>query len=482
MILCVDIGTSSVKAGLFAESGKCAASASRPVAMARGPDPLAHEIEPRLWIDALRGIASELLGPGKAPSRVVISGNGPTLVPVDGAGVSVRPAITWMDRRASEESKTVSAAAGRYIDASFNLPKALWLRNREPDSYSKSARFLSCPEFAMHTLTGNAVTVLPAYGFAPYLGETATIAALGLDTGKFPPFVKLGETIGSVSAAGSRLTGLPEGLPVVAGGPDFIAALIGTATTVPGRACDRAGTSEGINLCSERSYDDSRLLYLPHVIEPYVNVSGVISTSGKAVEWWKRVTGRGDKDFDDFFEDVCAAPPGSSRLVFLPYLSGERSPIWDSKARGTFIGMTLAHGRREMSRAVVESTAFAMRDVIGAMESLGAEVSELRVVGSPARSPAWNQIKADITGKPIILPKCYEDAELLGDACIGLASSGRYASLAEAAEHTVKIGRVFEPDRANAGLYDELFGIYRSAYEALKPVFERLGGTPPERD
>lgn len=476
MILCVDIGTSSVKGGVFGESGRCADSTSRPIAMEINADPLVHEIDPGKWIDAIRDIASELLSPSRPPACVVISGNGPTLVAVGRDGRPVRPAITWMDRRAAAESSEVSAAAGMFIDASFNLPKALRLRRTEPAAYDRSERFLSCPEYAMFAITGRAVAVLPASGFAPYLGEPSVIEAVGLDPAKFAPFVRLGEIVGNVSAAGSVLTGIPEGVPVVAGGPDFIAALVGTATTVPGRACDRAGTSEGINLCSPKGYDDPRLLYLPHVIEPYVNVSGVISTSGKAVEWWKKVTGRGLKDFDDFFEDVCAAAPGASSLVFLPYLSGERSPIWDSQARGTFIGMTLAHGRKEMSRAVVEATAFAMRDVIGVMESLGSKVSELRIVGSPARSPAWNQIKADVTGKPIVLPRCFEDAELQGDACIGLAATGRFGSLAEAAEETVKIGRIFQPDRSNAGLYDDLFGIYRSAYEALKPVFKRMAG------
>jgi xylulokinase len=285
--------------------------------------------------------------------------------------------------------------------------------------------------------------------------------------------VRLGEVVGAISHEGSAATAIPEGTRVVTGGPDFIASLIGTGTTKPGRACDRAGTSEGINLCSLHGVDDPRLLCLPHVIEPYINVSGMISTSGKAVEWFKRISGRESEHFDDFFEDVCASAPGSSKLIFLPYLSGERSPIWDPSARGVFLGLTLGHGRKEMSRAVVESTAFAMRDIIEVMESLGSSVDELRVVGSPGKSPVWNQIKADITGRPIVLPK-YDDAELLGDACIGLTATGRYASIAEAAEDTVSIGRTFHPDPSNTRLYDELFRVYRSAYEALKPVFSQI--------
>jgi len=473
MILCLDIGTSSVKAGLFTETGKCTNSGIAAVEMKKNDDPRIHEIPAGSWIAAVRELSGRLVPGMPALQCVVVSGNGPTLVPVDAEGVPLADAVTWLDRRAVAEAEVVSAAAGRFIDPSFSLPKALWFMRNNPELYSRTSSFFSCPEYVIRVMTGRALTVLPASGFAPYIWDNDTIAALGMDTRKFPAFVKLGEVVGGISREGSLATGLPAGTRVVTGGPDFIASLIGTGTTKPGRACDRAGTSEGINLCSIRGVDDPRLLCLPHVIEPYINVSGMISTSGKAVEWFKRISGRENEHFDDFFEDVCASPPGASKLIFLPYLSGERAPIWDPAARGVFLGMTLAHGRKEMSRAVVESTAFAMRDIIEVMESLGSSVDELRVVGSPGKSPVWNQIKADITGRPIVLPG-YEDAELLGDACIGLTAIGHYSNIAEAAEDTVSIGRTFHPDPSNAQLYDELFGVYRSAYEALKPVFRQM--------
>jgi xylulokinase len=479
MILCLDIGTSSVKAGLFTETGKCSASGTAAIAMKKNPDPRIHEIPAGSWITAVRELSGRLLAGRPGLDCAVVSGNGPTLVPVDAAGVPLADAATWLDRRAVAEADAVSAVAGRFIDPSFSLPKALWFMRNRPELYGKTASFFSCPEYVIRVMTGRSLTVLPAAGFERYIWDDASITALGMDPQKFPPFVRLGENVGTLNAAGSAATGIPEGTRVVTGGPDFIASLIGTGTTKPGRACDRAGTSEGINLCSVHGVEDPRLLCLPHVIEPFVNVSGMISTSGKAVEWFKRISGRESEHFDDYFEDVCASVPGASKLIFLPYLSGERSPIWDPSARGVFLGMTLGHGRKEMSRAVVESTAFAMRDIIEVMESLGSSVAELRVVGTPGKSPVWNQIKADITGRPIILPR-EEDAELLGDACIGLTATGRYSTIAEAAEDTVGIGRIFQPDQSNRHLYDELFGVYRSAYEALKPVFRQIEAIEPE--
>jgi xylulokinase len=253
--------------------------------------------------------------------------------------------------------------------------------------------------------------------------------------------------------------------------------LLGTATTRPGRVCDRAGTSEGVNLCAREPLGDPRLIDLPHIVEPLCNVSGIISTSGRAVEWFKELGGSG-VDYEGFLEEARQAASGSDRLLFLPYLCGERAPIWDSSARGVFLGLSLGHGRREMARAVLEGTAFAMRDVIEVMESRGAAVTELRITGTPARSAVWNQIKADITGKPLSVPEV-EEAELMGGACLGLRALGRFSRLDEAAESLVRLKKTYAPDPEAAGLYGKMFEIYRGAYAALKSVFKGLEAVSP---
>jgi xylulokinase len=267
--------------------------------------------------------------------------------------------------------------------------------------------------------------------------------------------------------------GIPAGTPVFAGGPDFIMTLLGTATVAPGRACDRAGTSEGINLCTAAPIEDRRLLCLPHIIEGLHNVSGIVSTSGRALEWFKNITGKERVDYESLFEDVCQVPPGSHGLLFLPYLAGERAPLWDPNARGCFIGLTVKHGRREMTRAVVESVGFAIRDVLEVMGENALAVAELAVTGGQARSPVWNQIRADITGRPIRVPEVM-DAELLGDAIVGLYALGRYPTLASAANALVRFGREYTPRPELAGSYGEMFQLYREAYRGLKETFARL--------
>ncbi|HEY9054616.1 MAG TPA: FGGY-family carbohydrate kinase [Rectinemataceae bacterium] len=489
MILAVDLGTSSAKAALFSRKGDVLAVGSSPIDKIASPqsgvsaDPMAQEVDAEAWSRAFARLLPDLrsraaqaeAGRGnEALECIAVSGNGPSLVPVGDSGLPLAPAITWMDRRAVTEAAMASKVAGRPLDPTYNLPKALWFKRFKPDMYERTARFSSCPEYLCGRLTGCWRTFLPAQGFQPIIWDSASLRALGLDESKFPPFIGLGQVLGRVSLSASREFGIPEGIPVVSGGPDFVVSLIGTATTRPGRACDRAGSSEGINLCHEGSFpQDSRLLVMPHVIEPYLNVSGAISTTGRALAWFMEASRAGGGDFEELFDSIGMVEPGAGRLVFLPYLAGERAPLWDPDARAAFLGLNLTHRFEHMARAVAESAGYAIRDVVEAMGSRGAKVSELRVSGGPARNPAWNQIKADITGLPLLVPR-FPHAELMGDLCLALSALGDYPGPAEAAETLVTMERAHEPIAALRSLYDDLFGAYQEGYRALKPVFARL--------
>jgi xylulokinase len=486
VILTFDIGTSLLKGGVFDTAGVLRRRAEVPVHLSDREDPLMHEADATNWISALSLVSAQLQLP-RASAReggieaVVVSGNGPTLVPVDATGKPLDFAMTWMDRRGVEEARMIAEVTGHYVDPTFYLPKALWLYRNKPEVYRRTRHFCTCPEFVDLFLTGVARTVLPSKQFAPYIWTPETIERLGMDPEKFPPFIRPGETVGEVRREAEELLGVPAGTPVVAGGPDFVMTLLGTATVRPGRACDRAGTSEGINLCAEQAVDDRRLLCLPHIIEGYTNISGIISTSGKALSWFKSISGRGELDYESLFEDICQVPPGSRSLLFLPYLAGERAPLWDPYARGTFIGLTANHGRKEMTRAVVEAVGFAIRDVIEVMEENGLRIGELRVTGGQAKSPLWNQIKADITQRKILVPEV-QDSELLGDACIGLFALGNYKSLAAASDSLVRIARSYTPTSELRELYDRLFDLYRASYRGLKEVFSSLAAIPLEEE
>ncbi len=480
MILVLDVGTSLLKGGVFNTKAHLIAKAEAPIKLISSENPLYHEVDPDNWISTLSLISVQLgLTKLKKLESIVVSGNGPTLVPVGIDGSALDSAMTWMDRRGIEEAKEISRICGYYVDPSFYLPKAYWIYRNKPNLYKKTRYFLSCPDFMNFHLTGVARTNLPAKDFTRYIWSEQIIKDLDMDTEKFPPFVKPGEIVGKVKKEIEQTIGIREGIPVIAGGPDFIMSLLGTATICPGRACDRSGTSEGINLCSHKPVRDSRLMTLPHVIEGYHNISGIITASGKALEWFKTISGKKELDYETLFEDICDIQAGSKKLLFLPYLVGERAPIWDPNARGAFIGLTLNHGRREMTRAVVESVGYAMRDVITVMEEDGLKVEELRVTGSQAKSPLWNQIKADITGKKILVPE-HLDSELFGGLCIALYGLRYHNSLSEASEKMVTIRKTYLPQTETKKIYDELFSLYRESYRGLKGVFEGLSHIPDE--
>ncbi|GHV64541.1 xylulokinase [Spirochaetia bacterium] len=475
MILTIDIGTSTFKAALFTADGERKKSAALPLDIAVS-DGLRHEAEPAQWLRAFEE-SIRRLGDLSSVEALVISGNGPSLVPVTGTPALsecglVLPASAarlWLDRRAQGESAAVSAIMGAPVDPSFFLPKILWVKNNEAGLYDKTKYFLSCPEYLVYALTGEARTVFPAEGFDRWYWNDEVLDKAGLDRKKFPSFVFPGEIIGTLLPAAARRFGFSAagtGTPVIAGGPDFFASILGVGAVHPGEACDRSGTSEGINVCTNERIMDARLMSYGHPVKPYWNLSGIISTTGKALVWARELLGIDAEPFENFFELAESAKSGAVP-VFLPYLAGERAPIWDPRARGVFLGLSLSSGRAELARSVAEGICFAIRDVITVMEECGAAVRELRVSGRPGESDFLNQLKADISGRDVLVP-AGRDAELVGLAALGAAALGEYGSAGEAAATMVKIRRVYHGDEKKAARYEELFAEYRGAYRALK--------------
>ncbi len=480
MILVFDIGTTTVKAALFTIEGKLVGRGELPATLSASSNPLVHEADPLEWIRAIQSLSGNLLREHRGDLKAVtVSGNGPTLIPVDSGGMPVYPAMTWMDRRGTEETALIKDLCGIDIDPTFYLPKALWIRRNQAEVYEKTAYFLSCPEYISYFLTGEASMILPGTGLENYIWTEDLLDKLDMDKSKFPALINPGDLVGTVTSKAASLTGIREGVSVFAGGADFIVSLLGTATVRPGRACDRAGTSEGINICSDKEVRDKRILCYRHIVSDYWNVTGIISTSGKALDWFKNNIYKQDGSFDSLFGRISKIRPGAGKLLFLPYLTGERAPVWDPDARGVFAGLTVSHGRDDMARAVLESTGYAMRDVLSVIEENGVEADELRITGRPSKSALWNQIKADITGKNILVPELNE-SELTGDLCVALYGIGEYSSPGEASEDIVKIDKIFEPDISRKKLYDELFIQYREIYRKLRTVFADMADIKEE--
>jgi xylulokinase len=475
VILAYDIGTTHLKGAVVDAGGRVLASARVPVRGLSGAEPLASEIDPDAWLSGLALITAQLgLRERERLKGVVISANGPTLVAVDAAGEPVGPALGWQDRRAVDEAELVAEFSGSYLDESFYLPKALWMMHRRPLEYARTRWFLPCAEFVDFVLTGHAHRVNSTPAFAEFFWNESAIPRVGLDPDRFPPFVEPGDQVGTVGSRAADALGVPEGLPVFAGGPDFLMSILGTAATQPGRACDRAGTSEGINLCWHRPAQDRRLLCFPHVVSGFYNISAMLSSSGSALAWAAGTLSGFEGEVDALLAAAASAPPGARRLLFLPFLGPERFPLWDPHARGAFVGLSHAHGPAEMARAVVESTGFAVRAAIEVMESHGAQVADLRATGRLALSPAWCQARADVTGRRVLVSE-QDEADLVGNACVGFYGLDEYESLAAASESLVRFSRIYQPSVAQHDLYDELYTVFRSACVGLAESFRGLG-------
>ncbi|MCL2067401.1 MAG: FGGY-family carbohydrate kinase [Treponema sp.] len=469
MLLTIDIGTSVFKSALWDFHGNRLSSAEVPLLInSRGAR---HEANSAQWLRAFEICAANLGNLSKVQA-IVLSGNGPSLIPVfdepelrrDNLLLNAAPARMWLDRRAAREAGEVSTVAGSFADASFFLPKALFIKNNEPELYGRTKYFLGCPEFLAFALCGQARFVFPSKGFEGWFWTEEILKRLKLDAAKFPPFIRPGETFGELLPAVASQFGFPQKIPVISGGPDFFAAIVGAGVRQPSQACDRTGTSEGINVCTENQINDRRLFSCGHPVEPYWNLSGVISTTGKAVEWGCKLFGL--ESLGEFSALAYNSEPGAGGLTFLPYLEGERSPVWDPAARSVWRGISLSSGRAEFARSVLEGICFAVRDVISVMKEAGADVKELRLTGGAAGNSVLNQIKADITGIPVLSLE-QKEAELLGLAIIGSCALGRFESYSQAAGALVRVERTYEPDLKKAAFYNELFQKYRESYQKL---------------
>lgn len=443
LILAIDIGTTAMKGGLLSPEGELVAYHRVTYWEKTRQD--YHSWDPKVWIESLRDIVASLGGYNRI-SVMVVSGHGPTVIPVDEKGEVLFPALLWLDKRQIRREGT----------RSFFLPKIAWFAEHQRALYDRTRWFLSCPEYLDYFLTGEAHTVTPSEEFRPFIWEEQDLVKYGLNAGKLPPFVKTGEMMGKVHAEASYFTGIPAGIPVVAGGSDFLLSLLGSAVTKPGRTCDRAGTSEGINYCHTSPLTAPGLRTLPHVIPGLTNISGILSSTGRLFEWLRKITGQGERSYREILQEIENVPLDRSRPYFYPTFE------WNGDfefARGGFLELHPDHSREDLGRAVVESIGFGIKRILGNLEDQGCAVKEIRVTGGQARNVIWNQMKADMTGRTIVVPEI-EDAELLGGAVCALKAQGAFSSLEEAAENLFRIRAIFNPREERRLKYQELYEEY----------------------
>jgi xylulokinase len=475
-VLGLDLGTTEVKAGLVTLDGRLLALARSGYGLDVSGGHGWAEQDPGSWWSAVVSAVRALHAADLAEIVAIgADGHGPTLVAVDPRGEATRPAITFLDGRATAEADELTAASGVHGWSLGGLPSALWVERHEPAVAAATRWYMSTWEWLALRLTGVAQMPLVPDQVVP---DVELVATAGVPGERLPPRSATGDIVGDLTSTAADALGLRPGIPVVGGTVDAFASYLGAGLLEPGDAYDPGGAAGGFGVYWDRPVDVAGGFVTPAPLAGRYSVGAAMATTGRALDWYRDSVLGDTISTDALLAEAAATPPGAGGLVFLPYLAGERSPIWDPEARGVLAGLTLGHGRGHIARAIVEASALAIRHVALPMLAAGVRVTEMRVCGGPARSPFWNGVKADVTGFPVAVPVVLETA-VLGSAILAATGIGAHGDLPTAIAAMTRIAARIEPRLDLAPVYDRVFEAYRALYPATAPVLRPLGGLDP---
>lgn len=493
----IDIGTTSTKAVVFDSQGGILDQASQEYTT-QFPQPNWAEQNPNDWWQAtctvLKQIFAQNIVHASDVTGVGISCQAPTLVAVDKDGRPLHPALIWMDRRSEPQcdwlrkhvgEENISRINGGRIDPYYLAPKLLWYKDHASDLYRQTYQILQANGYVVYKLCGKFSMDL-SHGPLTLFFDSAQLTwsipcleRMHIDPAKLPSLFTCSAVVGEVTSMAAAATGLAVGTPVVAGMTDGTAAGLEAGLVKVGDAAEMTGQSTVLMICSDRPYLGKDLIPLGHAVPGRYLVIG-------ALRWFRDQLGEPERleaarlDIDPFelLSNLAdQSPPGANRLLFLPYMYGERSPIWDSDARGVFFGLSLATQKADMVRAIMEGAAFGLRHNVEVASTAGFAASNLACVGGGARSAVWNQIKADVLNRPLHLPQAPTGAPL-GDAIVAAVGVGLYPSVEAAVATMVSRGVAYEPRHEFAARYAALYQIYVNLYPALKAQFRQLAAVP----
>lgn len=506
LLVGLDIGTTSVKAGIFDPSGRQLAAAATEYRIDH-PAPDRAEIDPETyWDAAVVAVRRALLEAGANPARVVavaVSSQGETVVPVDGNGRALGAAIVWLDNRALAEAREL---ADRFGDAvvydrtgipsvtpTWTACKILWWRRHAPELFAAARRYLLVEDFVIHRLAGRFVSegsVQSTSLLYDIRGDgwwDAMLEAVGVGPDRLPELVRPGTVVGTLSRAAAGALGLPASVRVVTGGMDQAAGAVGVGNIGGGVVSESTGGALTLQASVARHGGDPTRqtpVYVHAAPDRYLYCP-VCPTGGMALTWFRDQFGdaevaraaREDRDAYDLLTGLAAGvPPGADGLTMLPHLMGAFSPEYEPEARGVFYGFTLHHGKPHFVRAVLEAVAFMLRRNLELLAGAGATATEIRSHGGGSRSALWNQVKADVCGLPVVTLEG-DSAAVRGDAMIAGVASGVFPDLAAACTAMVAVGNRYEPDLTTRPAYDDAYGRYIRLFDALRPLFA-TGGRP----
>jgi len=504
VILSVDLGTTAIKTALFGTNGKLISKSTQEYKLII-PSALAVEQEVSVYWDSLKkGIRIVLEKSAISPVDICcvgISAQGETLIPVDKDGTPVRRAIVWMDNRAHEEAEILSERFSQQelyqktgqveMVATWPAAKILWMKRHEPEVFKNTAKFLLIEDWLIHKLTGVYVAEGSLLCSTAYWNIRSKqwwqemLDFLGINREMLPEIREPGEAIGPIKEVIAQELGLSSNTMVATGGLDQACGAIGVGNIRPGVISENIGAALAMCAVVDKPFmDPNNRIPCFYYVLPGMYMAHSFTTGGMVLRWFRDEFCReerliaqrtGEEAYDLLTQKAAQIAPGSEGLLVLPHFQGAGPPESNAKARGVMYGLTLRHTKAHVIRAIMESLGFAIRRLIDAFEDLGIKVSEIRSLGGGAKSELWLQIKADITGRPVITTTDPEDAGCLGAAVLAGVATGVWESVEQAVEQAVILKpEAVRPCPSHASTYNQAYSAYVQLYTDLCGMFSKF--------
>lgn len=494
----IDIGTSACKVAAFLPSGEvvCTQTAEYPVYY---PKEGWAEQDPDEWWSAVCSAIRSIFDSGRVqPAEIAaigVDGQSWSAIPITASGEVLHRTPIWTDTRSQDicrrlhekvDTGALFTLSGNPLQPTYTLPKVLWFKENVPAVYQGADKILQSNSYIVYRMTGVMTQDLSqGYGYQCFdmrhgIWDTAACYDIGLNPELLPDIVACHQVVGTVTEAAAKATGLLQGTPVVAGGLDAACGTLGVGVIESGQTQEQGGQAGGMSICLDSYHADPRLILGQHVVYGKWLLQGGTVGGGGIVRWFEAqfcaeerqaALKSGRSSYQEMDLQARKIAPGSDGVIMLPYMAGERSPVWNPKAKGVFYGLDFSKTRAHMIRACMESVAFSLQHNLLAAQDAGACVARLRAMGGAANSRIWMQIKADVTGKPIDVPAS-DTATTFGAAILAGVGSGVYPSFESAVQQSIKIKTTYVPDPQNHEIYKGVFSRYLELYEALKPLMK----------
>lgn len=498
-LLGIDIGTSACKVAVFDREGNVTAQATGNYPVYYPKEGWAEQNPMEWWEAVCHGIRKALEAGQIAPGQIAgvgIDGQSWSAIAVDSRGSVLTNTPIWMDTRAqsvcdrlNEEigADAIFQVAGNSLQPSYTTAKILWYQENKPEVYKKIDKILQSNSYIAFKLTGVVTQdVSQGYGLHCFdmrkgVWDEEMSKSLGIPKAFLPEIVPCDQVIGTVTKEAAEECGLAQGTPVVAGGLDAACGTLGAGVIHPGETQEQGGQAGGMSICMDTYKADPRLILGYHVVPGQWLLQGGTTGGGGVMRWFEHEFAAYEREMEgntgksslvQLNEIAEAVTPGCDGVVFLPYMAGERSPIWNPNAKGVFYGLDFSKTKGHMVRACMEGVALSLRHNLEVAKEAGAEAEVLRAMGGSANSLLWTQIKSDITGKPIIVPSS-DTATTLGAAMLAGVGVGFYRDYEEAVKLTVRTTREHKPNPENRRVYDEVYDTYLRLYASLKDLMKK---------